>query len=253
MAHIFTPINQLKLTNVSIVRLKKGGKRFEIACYKNKVMEWRNKVETDLDEVIQIQNVFTNVSKGQVAAKEDLTKAFKTEDLDAIILEILKKGELQVGEKERSNQIETMYRDIATTVAEKCINPETKRPYPVTMIEKAMADLHFSVNPNRSAKQQALDVIRELQQKGTLPIARAQMRLRIAIPGKDGKRLKAKMQPLFANTEDEDWGDDYEVICLIDPGNYRQISELVDSETKGRGRVEVLNVNDVTEGDERLE
>ena len=41
---IFTPINQVKLTNVSIVRLKKGGKRFELACYKNKVQEYRNKV-----------------------------------------------------------------------------------------------------------------------------------------------------------------------------------------------------------------
>lgn len=28
---------QIKLTNVSVVRLRKGGKRFEIACYKNKV------------------------------------------------------------------------------------------------------------------------------------------------------------------------------------------------------------------------
>ena len=44
MARIQTPINQLKLTNVSIVRLKKGGKRFEVACYKNKVLEWRNNV-----------------------------------------------------------------------------------------------------------------------------------------------------------------------------------------------------------------
>jgi ribosome maturation protein SDO1 len=33
-----------RLTNVSIVRLRKGGKRFEVACYKNKVMEWRSNV-----------------------------------------------------------------------------------------------------------------------------------------------------------------------------------------------------------------
>jgi ribosome maturation protein SDO1 len=31
------PSNQIKLTNVSLVRLKKAKKRFEIACYKNKV------------------------------------------------------------------------------------------------------------------------------------------------------------------------------------------------------------------------
>lgn len=44
---IFTPINQVKLTNVSYVRLKKGGKRFELACYKNKVQEYRKKTYFD--------------------------------------------------------------------------------------------------------------------------------------------------------------------------------------------------------------
>ncbi len=44
MSILFTPTNQVRLTNVAIVRMKRAGKRFEIACYKNKVMSWRNKV-----------------------------------------------------------------------------------------------------------------------------------------------------------------------------------------------------------------
>ncbi|KAJ3299142.1 hypothetical protein HK104_009936 [Borealophlyctis nickersoniae] len=250
MSQIFTPINQVRLTNVSIVRLKKGGKRFEIACYKNKVLEWRNQVETDLDNVLQVDQVFINVSKGQLANKEDLMKAFKTDDTAKIIREILQKGELQVGEKERSQQLGNMYRDIATTVAEKCINPQTNRPYTVTMIEKAMADLHFSVNPTKGAKQQALEVIRQLQEKSIIPIARAQMRVRITLSGKDGKRLKEKFAGLLTKVEDEDWGEEYELICLIDPGNFRPINDIISSETKGRGQMEVLSVRDTEDGDE---
>ena len=34
------------------------------------------------------------------------------------------------------------------------MNPETKRPYTISIIEQAMRDIHFSVNPNRNAKQQ---------------------------------------------------------------------------------------------------
>lgn len=48
---------------MAVVRLNKTGKRFEIACYRNKVVNWRNRVETDLDEVLQIESVFENVSK----------------------------------------------------------------------------------------------------------------------------------------------------------------------------------------------
>ncbi|UKZ51388.1 guanine nucleotide exchange factor sdo1 [Trichoderma virens] len=93
MSRINLPSNQIKLTNVSLVRLKKGKKRFEIACYKNKVLEWRSGIETDLDNVLQIPNVFLNVSKGQTAPKEDLEKAFgKGKSTDDIVLEILKKG-----------------------------------------------------------------------------------------------------------------------------------------------------------------
>ena len=59
-----------------------------------------------------------------------------------------------MSDKERQSQLETSYRDIATIVAEKCVNPETKRPYTVNLIERAMKDIHYSVKPNKSSKQQ---------------------------------------------------------------------------------------------------
>ena len=61
-----------------------------------------------------------------------------------------------MSEKERNTQLESMFRDIATIVADKCVNPETKRPYPVGVIERAMKDIHYSVKPTRTTKQQVL-------------------------------------------------------------------------------------------------
>ena len=34
---------QVRHTNVALVKIKKGGKKFELACFKNKVMAWRSK------------------------------------------------------------------------------------------------------------------------------------------------------------------------------------------------------------------
>ncbi|XP_033224942.1 ribosome maturation protein SBDS isoform X1 [Belonocnema kinseyi] len=251
-SNIFTPINQIRLTNVAVVRMKKAGKRFEIACYRNKVMSWRSKLEKDIDEVLQSHTVFTNVSKGQVAKKEDLLKCFAQEDQTEICKEILDKGELQVSDKERHSTLESMFKDIATTVADKCVNPETKRPYPVSLIEKAMKDVHFSVKPNRNAKQQALDVIPQL--KTVMPLERAQMRLRVFVTGKEAKKVREKIIKIVTTTEKEDWDDgSLNLICLIDPGQYREIDELVRSETKGSGTLELLNLKEVTEGEEILE
>ena len=41
-------------------------------------------------------------------------------------------------------------------------------------------------------------------------------------------------------------------MCLIDPGCYREIDEVVRTETKGKGTVEVLSLKEVEEGDEML-
>lgn len=40
----------------------------------------------------------------------------------------------------------------------RCVNPETNRPYTNTMVERALKEAHFAVDPKRSAKQQALEV-----------------------------------------------------------------------------------------------
>lgn len=147
----FTPVNQVRLTNVAYVRLSKKGKRFEIACYRNKVeifetpistvfniivcfqvLNWRSKIETDIREVLQIDNIFVNVSKGMLASSKDLQQAFGTTDSLAVCAEILDKGELQVSEQEREALYETVFKDIASIVAEKTVNPETNRSYTVS-------------------------------------------------------------------------------------------------------------------------
>lgn len=247
MAAIKTPTNQQKLTNVAIVRIKKCGQRFEIACYKNKVISWRDQIEKDIDEVLQTQTVFTNVSKGQTAKKEDLIKCFGTEDHKKVCLEILSKGELQISEKERSHQLEETYRDIATIIADKCVNPETKRPYTVGMIEKCMKQSHFSVKPNRNSKQQAIELIPQL--KTIIPIERAQMKLRVLTHKKNKNKMKQFVSQLESETLLEDGL--IEMIFMTDPGNYRPIDQLVNSTPKSQ--LHVLSLQEMVDEESSLD
>lgn len=104
--------------------------------------------------MLQIKSVFVNVSKGQLAKASELQEAFGMQDVDKIILEILVKGELQVSGKERESQTENLLKEIACIVADKCVNPNNKLPYPVAVIEKAIGDVHFSPNLAKNPKQQ---------------------------------------------------------------------------------------------------
>jgi len=235
------PSNQIKLTNVSIVRLKKGGKRFEIACYKNKVQEWRTGVETNLDDVLQISNVFVNVSKGEVAKSGDLKKAFGTSEVPDIVKEILNKGEVQVGEKERDHDLTSLRKEIATLVAEKCVDPSTQRPYPVGMIEKAMAEAGFSIKQNKTAKSQVSECIKLLQTDSNLPIQRARMRIKVTVPVTDSQAFRDKILEGAEKVEAEEISkENWEVTMLIDPGQLRVLNELLQKECKNRGHIETL-------------
>lgn len=305
MSRINQPSNQIKLTNVSLVRLKKGKKRFEIACYKNKVLEWRSGIETDLDNVLQIPNVFLNVSKGQTAPKEDLEKAFgKKMTTNEIILEILKKGEQQVGEKERAAQLERINNEVISIVASKLVDPRTKRVYTSGMIEKALdmlsSQAHTTdtkdkaadkgsaadkggvagtpatgedseakpppkehswtgVSTTKSAKSQALEAMKALIAHQPIPVARARMRLRIScgtsvlkqaakhVAKEDGEHqkgtVKDKILSYIEQVETQDVvGSDWEVVGFVEPGAFKPLSDFIGNETKGQGRVEVLDM-----------
>ena len=203
---------------------------------------WRicmNCSEKDLDEVLQTMAVFSNVSKGILAKREDLLLAFGTDDEKAICLKILAEGEFQVSDKERKVELNTMFRDVASVLSEKCVNSETNRPYTISVLERALKDVHFSVDPRRPAKSQALEALPILKKR--FPIERAKMRLRILIPlhGKDELyELLSKNEATIENQDLKDSNMLYQT-CLIDPGAFRKVHNVVQS-IGGGGRVEVI-------------
>ncbi|KAL8860743.1 MAG: hypothetical protein Q9178_002773 [Gyalolechia marmorata] len=310
--NINQPSNQIRLTNVSLVRLKKGKKRFEIACYKNKVLEYRSGVETDLDNVLQIPSVFLSVSKGQTAPSQDLAKSFGAKTpLNDIIMEILNKGEMQVGEKERHAQLERVHNEVLDIVAGKLVDPKSKRVYTTGMIEKALDQLSShggathkldegkttgtatptngeaskekakemptwtGVVTTKSAKSQALEAMKALIAWQPIPVSRARMRLRVTCPTNVLKQaakgsVKKEVEAEDADAESEKLtgtikdrilgyveqvesqdtvGQEWEVVGFVEPGAFKGLGEFVNGETKGKGRVEVLDMAVTHEGD----
>lgn len=86
------PVGIVKLTNVAVIKHKVKGKNFEIACYKNKVIDFRNGIEKKISEVLQIDEIFSDAEKGKKIKKKELEKCFPNMDKEKIIHEILGKG-----------------------------------------------------------------------------------------------------------------------------------------------------------------
>ncbi|EHA18360.1 hypothetical protein ASPNIDRAFT_176840 [Aspergillus niger ATCC 1015] len=291
------PSNQIKFTNVSVVRLKKGKKRFELACYKNKLLEYRSGAEKDLDNVLQVPTIFLSVSKAQTAPSAELTKAFGADTpADEIRQEILRKGEVQVGERERKEIIERVEKEVLDIVSGRLVDPTTKRVYTPGMISKALDQLSSAsgqqqsqtsgngetngddseesrprkplwtgVTANKSAKSQALEAMKALIAWQPIPVMRARMRLRVTCPvsllkqsvkggaaggaaaggkEKEAPNVKDKILSYIESIEAQEvvGGDEWEIIGFAEPGAFKGLNEFVGNETRGRGRVEVLDM-----------
>ena len=163
--------------------------------------------------------------------------------MNDIILEILNKGELQVGEKERHAQLERVHNEVVSIVASKLVDPKTKRVYTSGMIDKALDMLSSQgsqaqqekgassgtgtpatgeegeaklktkehvwtgVVATKSAKSQALEAMKALIAHQPIPVARARMRLRITCPTSILKQA-AKSAGQKAGGADEEDGEE---------------------------------------------
>ena len=257
---VITPTNQVRLTNVSVVRMNRFGKRFEVACYKNKIVNYRQGIETDLSEVLQTTRIFSNVSKGEFAPTSSLKEAFGTTDENEICSLILTKGQIQVSNLERSAKLENKALEIATMISEKCVNTYSQRRFTTQAIKDAMKEAEYCVHSRKEVKQQFLDCFKLMKEKGVLPIERAKMRLSIVStqPGDDVdfSKIVDELNQLEGVKDINISSSDSKVTFLTDPSLYRIINKIIGGNEEhniSKWRLEILQQCVFQEGEVNLE
>ena len=112
--------------------------------------------------------------------------------------------------------MEQLKTEISLQISSLCVNPSTNRPYPPSMIQKALDEIGFSVRTDKSGKSQALEGIRKLVESKVIPIQRARMRLRVSTTGgsKEGKKVREKLveEKVLGEILEEDFGEEYELV-----------------------------------------
>lgn len=230
------PVGFKILTNVAIVRLKLGKSRFEIACYRNKVQDWRDKKETDINEVLQSSTIFKNAIKGDIASKSELKHVFPNmEDKDIVKL-ILEKGVIQITDKERETTSSNVKNEISNIIYQKTYNTETGLPFPVDVITQTISELKINIADNQDPKKQALKIIKEIMDKQALPLERKLMKLNLSLKDignfkdeSEFKNFSEKFENFLTEIQCEileskmDEKEAFHVKCRIKPNYYREL------------------------------
>lgn len=189
-----------------------------------------------MNEVLQIDKIYTNAIKGDLAKKEELESMFPTMSYEDIVKLILDKGEIQVSEKERSLNFQNLKNDIANIVVEKTYNTENGLPFPQHIILQVLDDINFNVREGENAKKQALLAIKQIQEKGILPLERKLMQIFLTVKSsklctedKDFQELKTKivdfLKTINAHIVESNLDNpkQFKIKCNILPNHYREI------------------------------
>jgi ribosome maturation protein SDO1 len=248
------PVGQKRHTNIAVVSIRKKveGKdyKFEIACYPNKVLNQREGLEKDLDQVLQTDTIFTNVSRGDIATHEDLITCFGTTNHRKICIEIIKEGHLQVSEKEREYLNESRSRDVLNMLTQMTMDATTGYPLTVTQIQAALDDIHYhisgksSLKGSRSIKHRdeeeevkliARECVKKLETELPHRISRVNMMLRVVFKSKisaseitklaeekclvtneDAHAFLITCHPRLMKLLKDTYGDDIESLSVVD-------------------------------------
>ncbi|MGB1696940.1 MAG: ribosome assembly factor SBDS, partial [Thermoplasmatota archaeon] len=155
----------VSLDDAVVARLARFGTTFEILVDPEESEHWVNgdQPDTDVTEILAVDDVFVDWSEGERAPKDKLQEAFETTDVAVIARRILDEGEIQLTQDQRKRMLESKHKRIIATIAREAWNPQTKNPHPVDRIERALTEAKWRADPLRRVEDQVHEAMKRLK------------------------------------------------------------------------------------------
>ena len=220
-------------------RISKSGEKFEVLVKPDSALEYKMGKPLPVSQLLVIDEIYSDAGKGTRASTEKLQKAFGTQDPLTIAEEIMKHGELQLTTDQRRQLVEEKRKQIVAFVARNCIDPRTGTPHPPIRIEQAMSQIKYSIEPFKSADEQAKAVIEEL--RALIPIKMEQMRVAVKILAEYAAKGYGALKG-YGTISKEEWQADGALVAVVEmpAGLYGPFLERVGKITQGTIQTKIL-------------
>jgi ribosome maturation protein SDO1 len=220
-------------------RLARGQEKFEVLVKPQPALDYKLGKQVAIGQVLVIEEIYSDSSKGTRASEEKLQKVFGTTDPVRIAEEIMKSGELQLTTEQRRQLVEEKRRQIVSIITRNAIDPRTGAPHPPLRIEQAMQQIRLSIDPYKSAEEQSKLVIEEL--RPILPLKMEQMKIAVKVVAEHAARAYNAFKS-FGTVSREEWQPDGGLVAVIEmpAGLYGSFLDRVGKLTQGTIQTKVL-------------
>jgi ribosome maturation protein SDO1 len=223
----------------STARLAKGPDKFEILVKPQLALDYKLGKMVSVSQLLMIEEVYSDSSKGTRASTDKLQKYFGTSDPIKVAEEIMKTGELQLTTEQRRQLVDEKRRQIVSIITRNAIDPRTGAPHPPLRIEQALEQIRISIDPYKSAEEQSKLVIEEL--RPILPLKMEQMRVAVKVFAEHAARAYNALKG-FGTVSKEEWGSDGSLVAVVEmpAGLYGSFLDRVGKMTQGTIQTKVL-------------
>ena len=221
------------------VRLTLEGEHFEILVNPDSALSFKQGRSVEPSQVIAVDEVYSDSTKGLRANSEKLKRHFGTDDHAKAALEVLKRGELSLTQEQRKRLTEEKRKGIVAIISKNFVDPKTSLPHPPLRIEQAMQDARVAIDPFRDVNEQTKLVIEEL--RVILPLKSEKVKLQVKIAAQYAGQTIGILKN-FGDILKEDWGVDGTLSAIVEipAGGQPGLLDRLGSTTKGAAQVSVV-------------
>jgi ribosome maturation protein SDO1 len=229
----------VRLDDAVPARLKTHGTTFEVLVDPDGALALKRGDRVNLEDILAVEDIFENASRGDRSPEEDLQKAFGTLEVLPIAEIIIKKGEISLTAEQRKQFIENKRRQVIEVIARNAINPQTKTPHPPGRIEQAMTEARVNIDPTKSIDELvkiAMKAIRPI-----IPIRFEEVEVAVKIPSAYAPKAYGEVAA-FGKLTREAWQNNGSWIGVVQipAGMQTEFYALVNRLTRGEAETKLL-------------
>lgn len=218
----------------TVARVRKIGKEFEIIVDMKKALDFKKGISNN--NFLEIDRIFLDSKKGFAASKEDLLKAFGTENVNEISKKIVKGGEVLVTQEYRSEQQDKKINEIVDFLSKNALDPRTGNPHTPNRIKTALEEAKVNVK-NVPIEEQINEIIEQISK--IIPIKLETKKIKITVPAIHTGKVYGILSQY---KEKENWLNDgsLQVIVNVPSGMIMNFYEKLNSITHGSALTEEI-------------
>ncbi len=227
--------------HVNLARLKKGGKNFEVVIDPDKAVEYKEKKEIEIKEVLKSQEIFSDAKKGMAASDNDIKQIFETDDPLKIAGIIIGEGEIQLTQDHRDKLRTDKKNRILNIIQVNAVDPQTHNPHTLERLESALEQSKFKIDEFKSAEQQVQDVVKAMTP--VIPIKFEIKEIEVKIPSQYAAKSYGLVKG-FGKILKEEWLNDGSWFLILEmPGGLEvDFYEKLNSFCHGTMEAKVIKV-----------